>query len=159
MSASRLVLPSAKGARTLGGLVAAARPRRPESVCQQMKQRTRGRSGQKCRRGLEVVAAAQAASWSPRPLECMTQHDKQHTARQRPVQSRQWRCTYDSTMDTLDVEKFILEIEKRSPIWDMTSEEYHKRELKKTCWEEIVLCFGGRELDVKGKNELGEYRK
>lgn len=55
-----------------------------------------------------------------------------------------------------DVEKFILEVESRPSIWDVTSDEYSDRIKKKECWRELVNEFGGAELDDEEKNELGK---
>ncbi|XP_072387017.1 uncharacterized protein [Diabrotica undecimpunctata] len=54
-----------------------------------------------------------------------------------------------------DTEKFIMEIKERPALWDLTSDEYANKNLKKNMWEEIAMVFGGSECrTVKEKNEL-----
>lgn len=55
-----------------------------------------------------------------------------------------------------DTERFISEIECRRAIWDISSEEYSNRDAKRNQWEEIVNSFGGQELDITAKKELGK---
>lgn len=120
-----------------------------------MKQRTPGRDGLSSRRGHKAVAAAHAAAKPPRPIRCTEVYDKQHTG-----DSGQCLLVRDNKrtieMETFDVEKFILEVEKRPAIWDMSIEDYHDRDLKRKCWEEIVEVIGGTELSVKEKKEMGK---
>lgn len=40
-----------------------------------------------------------------------------------------------------DTEKFILSIKERPCLWDMTTEEYSNKNIKKKMWEEITLLF------------------
>lgn len=56
-----------------------------------------------------------------------------------------------------DTERFIIEIYNRSSIWDSSTSDYSNRDLKRKSWEEIVDIFGGAELDIPGKKELGKY--
>lgn len=42
-----------------------------------------------------------------------------------------------------DTDKFILEIQSRKAIWDLSSDEFSNRDLKKQRWQEIVELFGG----------------
>lgn len=44
-----------------------------------------------------------------------------------------------------DTDLFIDEIEKRPPIWNMTSSEYSNKISKRKAWEEIVLIFSDTE--------------
>ena len=41
-----------------------------------------------------------------------------------------------------DTELFILEIEQRPSIWDITTKEYSDKIVKKKCWRELVEIFG-----------------
>ncbi|CAK1592543.1 unnamed protein product [Parnassius mnemosyne] len=52
---------------------------------------------------------------------------------------------------SFDTDKFISEIQSRKAIWDLQSEEYANRDLKKKQWEEIVELFGGEELSDEEK--------
>lgn len=55
-----------------------------------------------------------------------------------------------------DTEKFIIEIQSRKAIWDLLSDEYSNRDLKKTQWEEIVELFGGEGLLDEEKKNIGK---
>ncbi|GBP44038.1 hypothetical protein EVAR_85192_1 [Eumeta japonica] len=57
---------------------------------------------------------------------------------------------------TFDTEKFIREIESRKAIWDITSEEYSDRDLKKRRWEEITNKMCSESLSENEKKEFGE---
>ncbi|KAJ8721098.1 hypothetical protein PYW08_006563 [Mythimna loreyi] len=48
----------------------------------------------------------------------------------------------------------ISEIQSRKAIWDLQSEEYANRDLKKKQWEEIVQLFGSEELSDEEKKKL-----
>lgn len=55
--------------------------------------------------------------------------------------------------DPLDTELFIDEVEKRRTIWDMKSQEYCNRSLRRNAWEEIVEIFcDPRDSEEKKKN-------
>lgn len=57
-----------------------------------------------------------------------------------------------------DTEKFICEVKERRALWDLTSDEYSNRNIKKQKWEEITMMFGGSGcLTTQEKNELCEY--
>ncbi|KOB75154.1 Uncharacterized protein OBRU01_08173 [Operophtera brumata] len=56
---------------------------------------------------------------------------------------------------SFDTDKFISEIQSRKAIWDLQSEEYANRDLKKKQWEEIVELFGGKELSDEEKKNSG----
>jgi hypothetical protein len=58
---------------------------------------------------------------------------------------------------TFDTEKFIREIESRKAIWDITSEEYSDRDLKKRRWEEITNKMCSENLSENEKNEFGKH--
>lgn len=45
----------------------------------------------------------------------------------------------------LDVEQFILAVKERPPLWNMLTEEYSDKNIKKKLWEEVTLLFGGSE--------------
>ncbi|XP_049809278.1 uncharacterized protein LOC126252430 [Schistocerca nitens] len=62
-------------------------------------------------------------------------------------------CTC-ATVDSFDTEAFICEIQARPAIWDTSSVDYSNRELKKTCWEQVVDIFGGKESSLEVKKEL-----
>lgn len=57
-----------------------------------------------------------------------------------------------------DTDKFILEIQSRKAIWDLSSDEYSNRDLKKKQWEEIVELFGGEGLPDEEKKNLGKLQ-
>lgn len=50
-----------------------------------------------------------------------------------------------------DTERFIAEIESRPAIWDISSDEYTNRNLKKRSWEEVVQIF--RQKDGMTRHE------
>lgn len=54
-----------------------------------------------------------------------------------------------------DTEQFIMEIQKRSSLWDLSSEDFSNRVLKKKHWEELVEIFGDEELNDEEKRKLG----
>jgi hypothetical protein len=58
---------------------------------------------------------------------------------------------------TFDTEKFIREIESRKAIWDITSEEYSDRDLKKRRWEEITNIMCSENVSENEKNEFGKH--
>ena len=60
-------------------------------------------------------------------------------------------------MDAFDTERFIVEIENRPALWATSSVQYSNRNLKKRCWEEVVDIFGGNELTIQGKKDLGKF--
>jgi hypothetical protein len=44
-----------------------------------------------------------------------------------------------------DIEKFILQVKQRPALWDLSSDEYSNKNIKKIMWEEITMGFGGSE--------------
>lgn len=52
---------------------------------------------------------------------------------------------------------FIREVESRKAIWDVTSDEYSDRDLKRRRWEEITNIMCVDSLTEKEKNEFGKY--
>ncbi|XP_049944121.1 uncharacterized protein LOC126425208 [Schistocerca serialis cubense] len=46
-----------------------------------------------------------------------------------------------ATTDTFGTEAFICEIQARPVIWDTSSVDYSNRELKETCWQQVVEIF------------------
>ncbi|XP_068910076.1 uncharacterized protein [Tenebrio molitor] len=59
-------------------------------------------------------------------------------------------------MNNFDTEKFINEVQNRPWLWDTSVADYSNREVKKKGWEELVNIFGGTELSVTNKRELGQ---
>ncbi|GBP75211.1 hypothetical protein EVAR_88817_1 [Eumeta japonica] len=55
---------------------------------------------------------------------------------------------------TFDTEKIIREIESRKAIWDITSEEYSDRDLKKRRWEEITNKMCSESLSENEKKRI-----
>jgi hypothetical protein len=41
-----------------------------------------------------------------------------------------------------DTEKFILDIKQRPALWDLSSDDYSNKNLKKKMWEEMNMMFG-----------------
>ena len=61
------------------------------------------------------------------------------------------------THETSDTEKFILEIQSRPALWDLTSNDYANRDLKKKNWEELVTIFMDKEdASDREKNDYGK---
>lgn len=79
----------------------------------------------------------------------------QSTARFQTVQL----CCNHSKMQTpdFDTELFIDEVQKRKCIWDMESEDYKNRVLKRSAWQEIVDVFAKEEDNMEEKTVLGKY--
>lgn len=60
-------------------------------------------------------------------------------------------------MAAFDTERFIVEIENRPSLWNISSDDYSNRDLKKKCWEEIVDIFKDKEeMNIQEKKELGK---
>jgi hypothetical protein len=59
-------------------------------------------------------------------------------------------------MNNFDTEKFINEVQNRPWLWNTSVADYSNREVKKKGWEELVNIFGGTELSVTNKRELGK---
>lgn len=57
---------------------------------------------------------------------------------------------------TFDTEKLIWEVENRKTLWDISSEEYGDRDLKKQRWEEITNIMCEENLTENEKNEFGK---
>lgn len=59
----------------------------------------------------------------------------------------------------INIESFILEIQNRPAIWDMTTREYSDRIAKKKAWEEISTLFikDFETKTAKQKNEEGKF--
>lgn len=58
---------------------------------------------------------------------------------------------------TFDTEMFIREVESRKAIWDITSDEYSDRDLKRRRWEEITNIMCVDSLTENEKKEFGKY--
>ena len=58
--------------------------------------------------------------------------------------------------ENMDIDLFIDEIEKRTPIWDMESPDYANRNLKRSSWEEIVEIFCKADESEEKKKVLGK---
>ncbi|MPC20942.1 hypothetical protein E2C01_013907 [Portunus trituberculatus] len=58
-------------------------------------------------------------------------------------------------MTTLDIHRFITEIENRPAIWDVRCNDYSSKIAKAKAWEEMCDIFvsGYREMDSLGKNK------
>jgi hypothetical protein len=50
----------------------------------------------------------------------------------------------EAEISNFDTERFIVEVHSRISLWDMTTEAYSNRGLKK-CWEELVDIFMNKE--------------
>ncbi|PNF43801.1 hypothetical protein B7P43_G09752 [Cryptotermes secundus] len=59
-------------------------------------------------------------------------------------------------MSNFDTERFIIEIQSRTSLWDSSAIEYANRDLKQRNWEELVKIFGGGDLATAEKNALGQ---
>jgi hypothetical protein len=60
-------------------------------------------------------------------------------------------------MARLDVERFILEVQTRPALWDMSSEVYSDRDVKRNSWLELVGLFIEKENSTEEeKNEFGK---
>ena len=58
--------------------------------------------------------------------------------------------------ENMDIDLFIDEIEKRTPIWDMESSDYANRNLKRRSWEEIVEKICKADDSEEKKKVLGK---
>jgi len=58
----------------------------------------------------------------------------------------------------IETDLFISEIEKRPAIWDMKSNEYSNRTLKRNAWGELVLLFSNIEDTEDKKKNLGKQK-
>ena len=58
----------------------------------------------------------------------------------------------------IDIERFIIEVEDRSVIWDVRSKEYSNKLIKAKAWEELCSIFvtNFNELHLQGKNKASE---
>ncbi|KAK5639728.1 hypothetical protein RI129_010539 [Pyrocoelia pectoralis] len=54
---------------------------------------------------------------------------------------------------SFDTERFIIELQSRSSLWDTSSNDYSNRDLKKKCWEEVTNLFGGEEM-IHGEKKV-----
>ncbi|KAG8269684.1 uncharacterized protein LOC124366132 [Homalodisca vitripennis] len=57
-----------------------------------------------------------------------------------------------------DTEKFILEVEKRPPLYDVQSKEYSNRNVKAQCWMEVGAAVhdNWEEMTPQMKDEAGK---
>lgn len=64
----------------------------------------------------------------------------------------------EAELSNFDTERFIVEVHSRIALWDMTTEAYSNRDLKKKSWEELVDIFMNQEdaTDAE-KNEYGRF--
>jgi hypothetical protein len=44
----------------------------------------------------------------------------------------------EAELSIFDTERFIVEVHSRIALWDMTTEAYSNRNIKKKSWEELV---------------------
>jgi hypothetical protein len=64
----------------------------------------------------------------------------------------------EAEKSNFDTERFIVEVQSRNALWDMTAEEYSNRDLKKKSWEELVDIFINKEDATNAeKNEYGKF--
>lgn len=57
-----------------------------------------------------------------------------------------------------DTEKFITAVKERPALWNMLSDEYSDKNVKRKMWEEITLLFAGSECTTTTeKNDLCKY--
>lgn len=60
-----------------------------------------------------------------------------------------------ATESVFDTELLIHEVKERPCLWDLSSDDYANRIMKKQKWEEITLLFGGDVCTTEAqKNEL-----
>ncbi|XP_049871226.1 uncharacterized protein LOC126370433 [Pectinophora gossypiella] len=59
------------------------------------------------------------------------------------------------TMANFDTERFIIEVENRRGLWDLESNDYSNKDVKRQLWLELVDIFGGESMEDKEKAELG----
>lgn len=58
-----------------------------------------------------------------------------------------------SEIEDIDIDLLIDEVEKRPAIWNIGSESYKNKILKRRAWEELVLIFcNGNDTQDKKKN-------
>ncbi|XP_041975068.1 uncharacterized protein LOC121730189 [Aricia agestis] len=58
-------------------------------------------------------------------------------------------------MANFDTERFIIEVENRRGLWDLASNDYSNKDVKRQLWLEVVDIFGGESMEDKEKAELG----
>lgn len=58
-------------------------------------------------------------------------------------------------MANFDTERFIIEVENRRGLWDLESNDYSNKDVKRQLWLELVDIFGGESMEDKEKAELG----
>lgn len=57
--------------------------------------------------------------------------------------------------NNFDTERFIIEVENRRGLWDLSSNDYSNKEVKRQLWLELINIFGGESMEDKEKAELG----
>jgi hypothetical protein len=57
---------------------------------------------------------------------------------------------------SFDTERLIREVECRKALWDISSEEYSDRDLKKRSWEEITNIFCEENASENEKKDVGK---
>ncbi|KAF9816541.1 hypothetical protein SFRURICE_010700 [Spodoptera frugiperda] len=57
-------------------------------------------------------------------------------------------------MANFDTERFIIEVENRRGLWDLESNDYSNKDVKRQLWLELVDIFGGESMEDKEKAEL-----
>lgn len=58
-------------------------------------------------------------------------------------------------MAIFDTERLIIEVENRRGLWDLASNDYSNKDVKRQFWLEVVDIFGGESMEDKEKAELG----
>lgn len=54
-------------------------------------------------------------------------------------------------MANFDTERFIIEVENRRGLWDLASNDYSNKDVKRQLWVEVVDIFGGESMEDKEK--------
>ncbi|CAG4971547.1 unnamed protein product [Parnassius apollo] len=57
--------------------------------------------------------------------------------------------------NNFDTERFIIEVENRRGLWDLSSNDYSNKDVKRQLWLELINIFGGESMEDKEKAELG----
>lgn len=58
--------------------------------------------------------------------------------------------------EAISSEQLIYEIEKRPSIWDSSSEDYAKRDVKRKHWLELVDIFSEADASEDNKRKIGK---
>ena len=58
--------------------------------------------------------------------------------------------------DHFDTERFITEVENRRGLWDLSSNDYSNKDVKRQLWLDLTNIYGGESMEDKEKAELGK---